>query len=87
MSIGDFPESLSQAMLVGCHVSRGIGRSVRRVVPPIYEHVYVYVYIYIYVCVYIHIYIYIYIYIMYKDYDAALHYLNMVLARREDRFW
>ena len=26
MSIGDFPESLSQAMLVGCNVSRRIGR-------------------------------------------------------------
>ena len=25
MSIGDFPESLSQAMLVGCKVSRRIG--------------------------------------------------------------
>ena len=25
MSIGDFPESLSQAMLVGCNVSREIG--------------------------------------------------------------
>ena len=24
---GDFPESLSQAMLVGCNVSRGIGRN------------------------------------------------------------
>ena len=28
MSIGDFPESLSQAMLVGCNVSREIGRSI-----------------------------------------------------------
>ena len=27
MSIGDFPESLSRAMLVGCNVSREIGRS------------------------------------------------------------
>ena len=27
MSIGDFPESLSQAMLVGCNVSREIGRT------------------------------------------------------------
>ena len=26
MSIGNFPESLSQAMLVGCNVSREIGR-------------------------------------------------------------
>ena len=26
MPIGDFPESLSQAMLVGCNVSREIGR-------------------------------------------------------------
>ena len=26
MSIGDFPESLSQAMLAGCNVSREIGR-------------------------------------------------------------
>ena len=25
--IGDFPESLTQAMLVGCNVSRGIGRA------------------------------------------------------------
>ena len=30
MSIGDFPENLSQAMLVGCNVSRGIGRAKRR---------------------------------------------------------
>ena len=27
MSIGDFPESLSRAMLVGCNVSREIGRN------------------------------------------------------------
>ena len=27
MSIGDFPESLSRAMLVGCNVSREIGRT------------------------------------------------------------
>ena len=27
MSIGDFPENLSQAMLVGCNVSRRIGRT------------------------------------------------------------
>ena len=26
MSIGDFPEDLSQAMVVGCNVSREIGR-------------------------------------------------------------
>ena len=26
MSIGDFPESLSRAILVGCNVSRRIGR-------------------------------------------------------------
>ena len=28
MAIGDFPESLSQAMLVGCDVSREIGRTI-----------------------------------------------------------
>ena len=27
MSVGDFPENSSQAMLVGCNVSREIGRS------------------------------------------------------------
>ena len=28
--IGDLPESLSEAMLVGCNISREIGRSMKR---------------------------------------------------------
>ena len=56
--MGDFPESLSQAMLVGCNVSREIGR--RGI---LYIHIYMYICIYVYMYIYIYVYIYIYIYI------------------------
>ena len=57
MSIGIFPESLSQANVSKDNVSREIGRTCML-------HIILYIiciYIYIYRCIYIYIYIYIYI--------------------------
>ena len=57
MSVGDFPESLSQAMLVGCNVSREIGRNFgyarrqagdghgRRCVDQDFAYIYIYIHI------------------------------------------
>ena len=78
MSIGDFPESLSQTMLVGCNVSRRIGRNEMEGTNKgegyfkvfsdcfdCYFDVFVsnFIYIYIYIYMYVCIYIYIYIYV------------------------
>ena len=72
MSIGDFQESLSRAILVGIIL---VGRFLRRAaesskayrVVKLYTYAYIYIYIYIYTHMYMHIYlcicIYIYIYI------------------------
>ena len=79
--IGDFPESLSQVILVGIiHVSREIGRmrlvteSAATATSEV-RHVYIYIYIYThvlrhYAC--IHMYIYIYIYIERERYACII---------------
>ena len=53
MSIGEFPESLTQAMLVGCNVSREIGR-ILSIITCLYIYMCMCVYIYIYICIHIH---------------------------------
>ena len=90
--IGDLPESLSQAMLVGCNVSRGIWRKGARQrlsswifltgklsTMCVYTYIYIYIYTYVYVVSIAYIvYIYIYICFIYIHMYIYIYIYNLV---------
>ena len=69
MSIGDFPEVLSQQILVGIILLGRLGATgVCEEKTPlcrqgIYKHIYIYIYTHMFIYTYVYIYIYIYIYV------------------------
>ena len=68
MSVGDFPESLSQAMLLGIMLVGRLGVLLAEpgLLPAALNmcvYIYIYIYIYMYICICVCVYIYIYIYV------------------------